>query len=82
MHYRRPCTQYVLRARPSTYYLMHIPGDLVATLANYENSYVILIKVRCSVIEDTKGQLADRLKALRTCWEGCILEGRAFLAVS
>jgi len=27
------------------------------------------------VIEDTKGQLADRLKALRTCWEGCSWKG-------
>ena len=30
----------------------------------------IIIKIHCSAIEDTKGQLADRLKALRTCWEG------------
>ena len=58
---------------------MHITGDLVATPANYET--VTLIKVRCSAIEDTKGQLTDRLKALRTCWKGCILEGRALLAV-
>ena len=58
---------------------MHIAGDLVAIPANYETVYIILIKVHCSAIEDTKGQLADRLKALRTCWEGCFLEGRAFL---
>jgi len=62
---------------------MHITGDLVATPANYEavTSFLLRFNICCSAIEDTKGQLADRLKALRTCWEGCILEGQAFLAV-
>jgi len=36
------------------------------------------IKVRCSAIEDMKRQLADRLKALKTCWGRCILKGWAF----
>ena len=43
---------------------------------------MVMSSFRCSAIEDTKRQLADRLKGLRTCWEGCILEGRAFSAVS
>ena len=40
------------------------------------NGYVILIKVCCSAIEDTKRQLADRLKVLRT-FLGRLHPGRA-----
>ena len=56
---------------------MHIMGDLVATPANYETVTSLLLRfnICCSAIEDTKRELADRLKALRTCWEWCILEG-------
>ena len=56
---------------------MRNAGDLVATPANYETVTSLLLRfnVCCSVIEDMKRELADRLKALRTCWEGCILEG-------
>jgi len=58
---------------------MHIAGDLVATPANYETvtctSLLLRFNICCSAIEDTKRELADRLKALRTCWEGGILEG-------
>jgi len=59
---------------------MHIVGDLVATPANYEMVTSFLLRFVVQRLKTRKGSLhANRLKALRTCLEGCIL---AFLAVS
>ena len=64
--------------KPTTQRTLH--GELVATLANYEtvrHSY----QVRMRPLFSDQRQAADKLKALRTYWEECILEGQAFLAV-
>ena len=39
----------------------------------------VILGFCCSVVKDTKRQSADWLHVLGTCWEGCILEGKAFL---
>jgi len=47
------CTQYASHVRPSTQYLMHTAGNLVATPANYETVTSFLLRV---VIQQLKIQ--------------------------